>query len=257
MLVVLALGAAIGGWQSTRGSTGSSAAAGRLERQSLAAALDAGSFHYVSTSTGGGPSQVTVGDAGATVGRQAITIGQSSFDVRVVGSTAFFRGDATSIEQNLAVPGSVASTHAGQWISLASGDAPYASVYAAVKTSDALNDNVTFTAQTVLATSDIGGQQVTGVRGPVSGSQAQGVRGTATLYVQASGRHLPVRYVEQGSVSGTGATGGGSANVDFRIDFSAWGEPVSVDTPSAAVAFSSLGVSGTGPTGSPPSTVLT
>jgi len=276
VLGAAALGAAIGSWQS---SAGSSDAASRLVLQGLDAARAAGSFHYVSTSVASSMTQVTVGDAGATEGRQDITIGPSSFIVLVVGQTAYLRGDASALEHNLLVPSSVASAHVQQWISLVQSDYPWASVYAAVKTSDALKDNLTFTPRSVLAPETLAGQQVVGIQGPVSGSEAQGVQGTATLYLQAGGRHLPVRFVERGTVTGTGNsgsgnsgtgntgagnsgrgnTGGGSTttSVRFRIDFSAWGEPVHVAVPSSAVSFASLGVPGAGPPRSTPSTVLT
>lgn len=264
VLVVLAAAAALGGWLSTSGSsptpagggatTGGRAEATRLVSGSLAAAAAAGSFHYVSSSVSAGISQLTVGDAGAVSGRQVITVAGDTFTVLVVGSTAYFQGDATAMVQNLAVPPAVAQARAGQWISLVSGDSPYESVKAAVTTSEALSDNVTFTPRTVLAQSAVAGQRVIGVRGAMHGVAGQRGSGTAILYVSAGGRHLPVRYVEHGTLTGTD---GSTASITFTIDFSAWGEGVQVNVPPGAVAFSSLGVSGAPGQGSPPTTLIT
>ena len=269
VLAVLVVGAAVGGWLSTSGSpatsntgtpnggppaTGGRAQAERLVSGSLAAAQAAGSFHYVSSSVSAAVSQVTVGDAGASSGRQVITVAGDTFTVLVVGSTAYFQGDAAAMVENLSVPPALAQARAGQWISLAAGDGPYESVKAAVTTSEALSDNVTFTPRTVLARSTIAGRRVIGVRGAMLGVAGQRGSGTATLYVAAGGRHLPVRYVENGTLTGSD---GSTAKIRFRIDFSGWGEAVQVNVPSGAVTFSSLGVSGTPGQGSPPTTLIT
>ena len=254
VLVVLAGAAALGGWLSTRSSgTVDAAAAQRLVSGALAAAGRAGSFHYVSSSTGGGISQTTVGDAGPTGGRQLITVNGDTFTVLVVGADAYFRGDALAMVQNLGIPASVARAHSGQWISLTTADAPYQSVYAAVKTSDALRDNITFSPRAELGTSTVAGQKVIAVQGAMQGIQGQPAHGTGTLYLAAGGRHLPVRYVESGTVGrGTNTT-----SLRFQFDFSAWGRAVAVVPPPSPVPFSALGVPGGGPPGSTPTTLLT
>jgi hypothetical protein len=222
--------------------------------RALAAARAAGSFHYVSSSSSAGLTQLTVGDAGPTSGRQVITVNGDTFTVLVVGTTAYFQGDAVAMVENLSVPLSVARAHAGQWISLVSGDNPYQSVYAAVTTADALHDNITFTPRTELGASTVAGQRVLGVRGPVHGLPGERATGTATFYLSSAGRHLPLRYVENGTVVGSN---GAKAGLQFRIDFSAWSESVEVQAPPGAVAFSSLGVSGAPGQGSPPTTLVT
>jgi hypothetical protein len=266
-LVVLGSAAAIGGWLSTSGSSspgggsgssGSSASvaseAARLAAGALAAARAAGSFHYVSSSSSDRVRQLTVGDAGPSSGRQVITLNGDTFNVLVIGSTAYFQGDATAMVENLSVPASVAQAHAGQWISLVSGDDPYESVYAAVTTSDALHDSITFSPRSVVATPAIAGQRATAVQGRVRllPGESGTVKGTGTLYLSASG-HLPLRYVERGTLRGSGGT---VTPLDFRIDFSAWAEVVRVTVPAGAVTYASLGVPpGTG-AGSPPTTLV-
>ena len=245
-VVVVVAGVGIGLAVTRSGSTGADkAAAGRLLRTSLAAAEKAGSFHYVASSVSSPPnsstlSQLTVGDAGVASGRQVITISTHTFDVVVVGTTAFFEGDAASMEASLDVPSSVAQSYAGKWISLVPGDAPYQSVEVAVTTSSALQQNITFSATAELPASKIGREQVVGLRGPITNVQGESAKGTATLYVTAGARHLPLRYVEQGTLG----SGKQASKLKFSLTFSGWGEPVPVTAPAGAVAFSSLGVSG-------------
>ena len=245
-VVVVAAGVGIGLAVTGSGSTGADkAAAGRLLRTSLAAAEKAGSFHYVASSVSSPPnsaalSQLTVGDAGVASGRQVITISTHTFHVVVVGTTAFFEGDAASMEASLDVPSSVAQSYAGKWISLVPGDAPYQSVEVAVTTSSALQQNITFSATEELAASKIGREQVIGLRGPITNVQGESAKGTATLYVTAGARHLPLRYVEQGTLG----SGKQASKLKFSLTFSGWGEPVPVTAPAGAVAYSSLGVSG-------------
>ncbi|MDE3087162.1 MAG: hypothetical protein KGJ77_10410, partial [Acidobacteriota bacterium] len=163
------------------------------------------------------------------------------FTVLVIGPTSYFQGDALAMVTSLGVPGPVAQAHAGQWISLASGDAPYQSVTAAVTTSSALEDNVTFRPTRVLGVSKVAGRQLQGVQGPVRSVGGQQVQGTATLYVTTGSRPLPLRYVEHGTL-GKGSTAG---SLDFTLAFSAWGAALRETAPAAPVPFSALGASGT------------
>jgi hypothetical protein len=245
--VVVVAAAAIGTWLGTggAGTPATPAASRQLVRSSLAAALAAGSFHYVSSSTSSSPTsapiqQITDGDAAPTSGRQVITVGGDTFDVVVVGTTAYFRGDAAAMVASLGLPAAVAAAHAGQWIALVPGEAPYPSVQVAVTTSSALSQNITFTAARELGTTTVEGRKTTVVQGPMSAVGGQPARGTATLYVSTGPRRLPVRYVERGTV-GSGAS---EATLDFTITFSSWGDKVAVARPAGAVPFAALGVPG-------------
>ncbi|HTZ09625.1 MAG TPA: hypothetical protein VMB72_11155 [Acidimicrobiales bacterium] len=222
-----------------------SPAARSLLRASLAAAEKRGSFHYVSRSTAQGQTQVTVGDAGRDAGTQVITIGSDTFTVVVLGTACYFKGDAEQMVNQLGLSPSVAAAHNEQWISLAPTDIPYASVYAAVTTHQALADNVAFLPHRRLGRSVQRGQHVLGLTGPLVNikiaGQVQKSKGTAHLYVTVSKPHLPVYYTERGTV-------GGDKTV-FSITFSQWGRPVTVTAPSGAIPFATINT-GTGPTGS-------
>ena len=212
-----------------------SPAAARLVRTSLAKAAAAHSFHYTSRSTSQGATGITVGDAGPTSGRQVITEGPDTFTVVVVGAACYFQGDATQVQEQLGLSSAAAATHANQWISLAPGDAPYASVYVAVTSASALKANVAFRPHLELGTSSVSGHHVEGVSGPMTSITVAGqllkAKGTAAMYVDTAD-HLPVRYTQHGTINGQAST--------LQIDFSKWGEPVSVTAPGGAVSFASI-----------------
>ena len=243
-VALLAAAAALGTWAGVGGSSSPTPTqAAQLARQAEQAALARGSFHYVVTSTEAGTGQSIVGDAARNQGRQVITAAGDTFDVRVVGQGCWFEGDTTAMVENLGLSATQAQPHSGQWISLATTDAPYQSVYAAVTTTSALSDNITFTPKMETAETTVAGQRVIGIQGPLTGIQGIAAQGTGVLYVTAGGRHLPVRYVEHGSIG----SGSSTSTLSFAMDFSAWGESVSVAEPPGAVAFSTFGT----PAGTP------
>jgi hypothetical protein len=239
---------------SAPGTTTTSPAARQLLQSSLAAARRRNAFHYVAVSSlsgSGGSTQRTVGDAGPSSGRQVITAGKQKFTVIVIGKACYIKGNAAALTANLGLPAASATAHAGQWISLAAGDAPYAAVYAAVTASSALTDNVTVQPETVLPTSSVDGHRVETVSGAIApitiGGTKVAPKGTATLAVRAAAPHLPVRYTERGT-EGHGTT-------RSTVTFSRWGTQVPVSAPAGAVTYASLGVSSVPPT--PSGTVLT
>jgi hypothetical protein len=230
------------------GVVGGPAEASRLVRSSLAAATAATTFHYVSVSTSQGITQKTIGDAAPDRGRQVITIGSTEdFAILVVGTVAYFQGNAASMEDQLGLDAVVAQRHAGQWISLQPSDSPYHSVYQAVTTASALSDSVTIAARARLAPTTVAGTTVTPIRGALTAVDQTPTRGTARLDIRAKGPPLPVAFTASGVVSGQATT--------FRTDFSQWGESVVVEPPPGALAYSSADIGGLNQNGNP--TILT
>ncbi len=221
----------------------------RIVRAALKSTIEGGSFHYVSQFTSQGVTQITNGDAGPASGKQVITIGSDTFTVLVVGSSCYFQGNARQMVDQLGLPMAIATTHAGQWISLAPGDLPYQSVYVAVTTRSALSANVAFAPHHEGGRSRRAGYWVLPITGPMTNEvvsgQTQQAQGTAVLYVTTSRPHLPVQYTENGKIN----------KIDSKLvmTFSKWGEVVSVTAPQGAVSYSSLGVgNGSTPTTQPP-----
>lgn len=234
-------------------STVTSPAARQLLQAALQAAGRVDSFHYVASSSlsgkNGGSSR-TVGDAGPNSGRQLITSGTQKFTVLVIGTACYLKGNASALVGNLDFSASDAATHAGQWISLARSDAPYATVYAAVTAPAAIADNVTIVPRNQLAPSTLDGRRVETVTGAIAPVKIPGTgatptpKGTATLEVRASTPHLPVRYTERGTVSRQQSTA--------TVSFTKWGEPVHFTAPAGAIPWAQVGA-GSGPISPTPS----
>jgi hypothetical protein len=198
-------------------------------------------------------SQRTVGDAGPSSGKQVITVGNQRFTVLVVGTACFLEGNSAALVANLGLSSSVAAARAGQWISLAPTDGPYASVYAAVTAHSAITDNITVVPDDQLPPTKLNGRRVrtvTGTIAPVTiGGQTIAPKGTASLSVRAASPHLPVRYTQRGTL-------GRSVTVS-AVSFSHWGEPVSIAAPAGAVPYASLGAGSGSVPPTPGGTVLT
>ncbi len=139
--------------------------------------------------------QKTIGDAGPDSGRQDITDGAQRFTVLVIGSACYFKGNAAALTGNLGLSSTVAAAHAGQWISLAKTDGPYASVYAAVTAPSAMADNVTVVPQNVSSTTRVDGRNVQTVSGAIAkvkiAGQTIAPKGTASLAVRAGTPTFP------------------------------------------------------------------
>ena len=240
----------------TNSKTATSPAARQLLQSSLAAAHRVNAFHYVATSslTGSqGFTQKTIGDAGPSSGRQDITVAGQKFTVLVIGKACYLKGNAAALSSNLGLSSASATAHAGQWISLAPSDGPYASVYAAVTAASALTDNITIKPQGQLPATRVDGRRVQIVSGAIApitiGGQTEAPKGTATLAVRASSPHLPVRYTERGTED--------HQKSRSTVTFTAGGRPSLSRPRPMPVTYASLGVgSGSVPT-TPSGTVLT
>jgi hypothetical protein len=190
-----------------------------------------------------------VGDAGSSSGKQVITIGPDTFTVLVVGTACYFQGGERELVEQLGLPVPIATTYAGQWISLAPNDAPYQSVYVAVTTDSALTNDVAFAPRQESGVSRRSGYRVIGVTGPITNvpgdGQTQPTKGTASLYVTWSSPHLPVEYTENGKI--------GRVTNKLDMTFSKWGEVVAESAPQTAVGYASLSSGNTTtPTTGPP-----
>jgi hypothetical protein len=249
VVILLGVGIALILTSGDGNETVSSQAAKRLVSSALRSTRAGGSFHYVSRVTSPGPTQTIVGDAGSSSGKQVITIGPDTFTVLVVGTACYFQGGERELVEQLGLPVPIATTYAGQWISLAPNDAPYQSVYVAVTTDSALTNDVAFAPRQESGVSRRSGYRVIGVTGPITNvpgdGQTQPTKGTASLYVTWSSPHLPVEYTENGKI--------GRVTNKLDMTFSKWGEVVAESAPQTAVGYASLNSgNATTPTTGPP-----
>jgi hypothetical protein len=254
VLLLAGIGVALIVTSGPNSSAPNAPAARRLVRSAFTSTIKGRSFHYVTRSTSQGSTQTAVGDAGSTSGRQVFTIGSDTFTVLVIGTSCYFQGNARQLVDQLGLPTSVASAHAGQWISLAPGDPPYQSVYVAVTARSAYTSNIAFTPRLETGTSTLHGLRVVGISGTMINQTVNGqterAEGKAMLYVTTSRPHLPVEYTENGKI---GTTASNLVSSKLVMIFSKWGEHVNVKAPRGAVTYASLGVgSGSVPNSGPP-----
>lgn len=211
------------------GSSAAAAAARALYQQVVAAANGAAGVHYVATSTGGNQSQHFVGDAGQDGGTQAITMsstyGPEQFRLVLVSGTVYFQGNGPAVQDQLGVPAASAPGLVGKWISVSSGDGPYG-VLAPGITVDSQMQGLGFDPTSI--TPNATGTRILGT------AVQQDATGPAHLDV-ASRTHLPISYVAKATANGTSITS--------TTTFSAWGTAPTVNAPSGAVAWSTLGAS--------------
>lgn len=167
------------------------------------------SVHYVSTVMSG-PTKVTiVADVAKTTGAQQIAFTQSGktghITVRVVNSTAYFRGDAFALRAFMGVPAANAPRFAGKWVRVPHSAKQFASVAADV------------TLPSWAASLGINGT-VTKINGGIGISTPTG---GVKLFLARS--HLPTRETGKGS--------GGS----LAMTASRWNERVGVPVPTKTV----------------------
>jgi hypothetical protein len=181
----------------------------RLLAAMLAAIHAQHSAHYVTTTVSGVTRVVIAGDVATTRGMQAITFTQSGrtghVSVRVVDETAYFRGDAFSLQAFMGVPAANAPRYAGQWVRVPKSATQYASIAAGA------------TLPSFAASLGINGT-VTKVEG---GLTITTNTGSVKLFLKPN--HLPTRETGKGS--------GGT----LAMTIGRWNEPVRVPAPAETV----------------------
>lgn len=215
-----------------------------------AAAVDAGSFHYVSQSSGNvGGRTVTgtqSGDVGQGEGVQYLTSGVGDYEVIVVGSAAYMRADLSTLENMLGYSPSEAAPFVDQWIAFAPSDAPYKAVAADVtaettwtNSSASPTDGLPQTPVSVSGVFTANGESDQSVRYAIEGGNAATgaiYHGSESITFAAADPHLPRVATER--LSGT--VGRQPTMADTRTTFSHWGESVSVKAPTTSIPFSTL-----------------
>ncbi len=218
------------------GGGSTNALAGQSPKQiltaSLAAAKTAGSVHFKLLGKQSGKTETIIGDASGSDGREIISVGAVTIQAEVIGGKAFIEGNAGGLEGQIGLSAADAATYAGKWISIATTDAPYASVTKAVTIASTLTQikpggHLVLTASTTKA-----GQAVIGVKGGLPGPAAKGTTGSSTLYVSTSSPTVPIVFSAEQTSSGVKETDVGT--------FSNWGKALQIPVPTSTVAFASL-----------------
>lgn len=163
--------------------------------------------------------------------RLRFSSGGGNLDVRLIGSTAYVRADATTLYKGLALTKQDAPTYAGRWISLVQTDSPFSSI---ADTMTLKSQLATFLpvgrSVSVGETRRLDGHDVI----PLTGKAAKGGtggRGVVRLLIDARSK-LPV---------GAGVVKAGSGTtLKIVARFSDWGKPVEVTAPPDAVPYDSV-----------------
>jgi len=236
-------------------TTPSAGLAQRVLAASLEAASRQRSVHYVAHSSLGPESLELVSDVSKTASQQTITIStgkhRGHLTARWVNNSVYFKGDQTGLEGYLGMPTTLAPKYTGRWIVFKSTDQGYAAIARSMQLDSVVSEVTISPPFTKISGLTIGGTHTTGVRGKTTAFSSPGSSGTATLYVEASSGHLPVRFIAVGSQpasslgqSGAAASAGHSSTpIPERgtLDFSEWGEPVHLSQPTNAVPASKVG----------------
>ncbi len=212
-------------------SNGTADQAQALFQQAVTATRSADGFHYVSVLQGPA-TQTIVGDAGRSGGRQAITLvagyGTEQFTLLLASNVVYFQGNGPAVEDQLGVAAADAAKVAGKWVSVVSGNGPYAVLQPGITTASQASEIMLTPATTQSVTS--GGIAATSILGtvpPTNGLPA----GTGHLVITPSS-DLPISYVTTVVV--------GAVTESTTTTFSAWGTAPTVSVPSGVVAWSTL-----------------
>lgn len=224
-----------GSGSNSGGSGSTSTQALTYYREAMSMMRSATGFHYVASVSGSGGQQTT-GDATAHGGRQEITVstafGDEHFTLLLVSGIVYFQGNAAALQDQLGVPASKAGSLINQWISVAHGDGPYATLQVGIDTSDQADE----TALQPTSVSDVtepdgtSALRLEGAVPPQNGAPG----GTGYLDI-AKSNHRPLVYFT--SLTQNGLT------LTSTVTFSSWGTAASVNAPSGATAWTSLGAS--------------
>jgi hypothetical protein len=232
-LAALALAAACGsgGGGAATGVLGSKTAK-QVLASAVVAAKKSGTVHFKLLGTESGQTESIVGDASSGDGREIITAGSVKIEALVVHGAAYVEGNTGGLEDQMELSATDAATYAGKWISVASTDAPYASLTKAVTLASTLSELQPTGKLSLTAATTKAAHAVIGVHGGLPGSPVKGTTGSATLYVSTSHPTVPIVFDATETSSGTKETSVGT--------FSKWGKPLNLVAPTATVAFSSL-----------------
>ena len=188
------------------------------------------SVHYVTLTDARFRLEI-VGDVAAKRGVQRITfvLGPKlgHMTIRVVGRTAYLRGDAFTLHTYLGFSTKQASRYHGKWISITHAGHGYSTIAAAVTFPSFLSELYPPGKRLVGVTDQVDGINVVGV-------QVARIRGglhvVSTLYARAHGTKLPVKQHEVAPGRGYESWG----------TIGRWNEPVHVRAPAHAIPISKV-----------------
>jgi len=220
----------LAGCGGSQGSANPSSAHAAKTLARMLVAIRAARTVHISVKARVGPNTATYSsDAGINVGRQKVTAGDGGeATVLEVNGVGYFQANEKGLIGFLATPQALAQRYAGRWISFEPGGMAYQRVVSGVTLGGIADEMALTGAITPTGTSTVNGQAVDGLNGgvPLAWNAPAGV--TATLYVAAHGKPLPVLFEAGVAPSG------------YHVEFSRWGEPLRITAPTSALPSSVL-----------------
>lgn len=234
---------------------GSSAAAttetpSELVASVYAAALAAGSFHYVDQQTlginGASIQQTESGDVGRGEGVQFVYGRFGNSEAIVIGSVAYLKGNAAALQVDLLYPLRRADAYANRWISFTPKDEPYQLIVRLVlgttswaKPTEAPLDSLPERPNSISRPPTVDGRAVESVTSTIDdvvASTDSSFVGSAQVFFGANSPKLPYRLTDDT----TGTEAGSPFSQQDSATFSKWSERVEVTPPTGALPYSSL-----------------
>jgi hypothetical protein len=202
----------------------------QIRAVAIESALGHGTVHMVVT----GPAPTTL-DVAASSGVQVISEGGHQVaQIAVLLNTAYLNGSATFLAQSVGLSQSIASDYANRWISFERSDGNlFQAVAGGVTLPSALDQSLPTGRLTVTPERTVDGQSVVGIVGTTRVPGSNPFTATVTAYVSSAAPHDFVKVVLVAVSS--------HATRTETVSFSNWGEPLEVEAPTGAVAYSSIG----------------
>ncbi len=231
LAALLAAGAAV----SACGGTPDLPAPSALIRSATAAAGHAGSMHFLEVTTVAQSVATLSGDLSGADEQETLVQKTGILQVRLVSGVVYVNagGLASVLESLFGLNTFDAESLDRRWVSVSSGDAPYAKLVKSLSIAAQLAE---FTpVEPGLAnhgTVEVQGHTAYAVTGTPIKTTSGGAPGSATLYVGVDPPHLPL--------GGSVALTRGSRHETRLVSFSRWGEPVTITAPTGSVPLSSI-----------------
>ena len=215
-----------------------------------AAALAAGSFHYVDQQTlginGASVRQTESGDVSRGEGVQFVSGRFGDSEAIVIGSVAYLKGNAAALQVDLLYPLRRADAYANRWISFTPKDGPFQLIVRLVlgttswtKPTEAPLDSLPERPNSISRVSTVDGRSVESVTSSIDdvvASTDSSFFGHAQVFFPANSPKLPYRLTDD--TRGTEA--GSPFSQQDSATFSKWSEHVKVTLPAGALPYSSL-----------------
>lgn len=219
--------------------TAATAATAKSAQAEYEAAIKAATNQSVHFQTDINQAHITLeqsGDAGKGEGSESLTVHNGKLtehiDAEVVGRTGYLRGNRTGLQNILALTAAQSRKYAGRWLSFPLSNSTYAQFVGGLLRSQVATELGFSGPFTFARHATVNGQHAVGIKGSVS--TANGGSVPEILYVPSTGKPLPIEEVTDPGAKAH------SSSVHGTVNFSNWGERVTVSAPAHPVALSKL-----------------